>query len=250
MKTALILLSFAALSLSACGYSVTDAVDDIKKADGDGFADGKPISTETATTGSFSKVKALGPDNIVFITGGAFSIKAIGNAKAIATLRYKIDGDSIIVGREKGSWFGEEGEGVTVTLTAPALAEASLAGSGDFSADKMTGDEVVVKIAGSGNLKVESVTGKKLESKIAGSGDALLSGKVDSVDISILGSGSIDAQKLTATDAEVSIAGSGDVRLTATGKVEAKVAGSGSIDVTGGAKCSSKSMGSGSINCS
>jgi len=250
MKTALILLSFAALSLSACGYSVTDAVEDIKEVDGGGFADGKTLSAQAVTTDSFSKVKALGPDNIVFVTGDAFSIKAAGNAKAIATLRYKIDGDSIVVGREKGSWFGEEGEGVTITLTAPSLSEASLAGSGDFSADRMTGDDVVVKIAGSGNLKVNSVTGKKLESKIAGSGNAMLSGKVDAIDISVLGSGDVDAQKLIATDAEVSIAGSGNVRLNATGKVDAKVAGSGNIDVTGGAKCSSKSMGSGSINCS
>ena len=250
MKNTLILLSFAALSLSACGYSVTDAVEDIKEADGGGFADGKTITTEAATTESFSKLKALGPDNIVFVTSSAFSIKAAGSAKAIATLRYKVDGDSIIIGRKKGSWFGEEGEGVTITVTAPSLSEASLAGSGDFSADKMTGDDVVVKIAGSGQLKVDSVTAKKLESKIAGSGGALLSGKVDSVDISVAGSGNFDARKLTATDADVSIAGSGDIRLTATGKVDANVAGSGNIEITGGAKCSSKSMGSGSINCS
>jgi Putative auto-transporter adhesin, head GIN domain len=250
MKTPLIFLPLAALSLSACGYSVADAVEDIKDSDGGGFADGKSISTTAATTGSFTKVKALGPDNIVFVTGSAFSIKAEGNAKAIATLRYKMDDGAIVIGRTKGKWWGDEGKGVTITITAPTLAEASLAGSGDFTADKMTGEEVVVKIAGSGSLNVAEVSAKKLESKIAGSGDALISGKVDSADFSVLGSGSIDAQKLTATDAEVSIAGSGDVRLNATGKVEAKVAGSGNIDVAGGAKCSSKSMGSGSIRCS
>lgn len=250
MKSPLILLALAALSLSACGYSVADAVEDIKDSDNGGFADGKTISTEATTTASFSKVKALGPDNIVFVTGDAFTIKAEGNAKAIATLRYKIDDGAIIIGRTKGKWFGDEGKGVTITITAPTLSEASLAGSGDFTADKMTGDEVSVKIAGSGSLKVADVSAKKLESKIAGSGDAMISGKVDSVDFKVLGSGRIDAAKLTATDAEVSIAGSGDVKLNATGKVEAKVAGSGNINVAGGAECSSKSMGSGSISCS
>jgi hypothetical protein len=250
MKNPLFLLPLAALALSACGYSVTDAVEDVTNSDGNGFADGKTISTTAATTASFSKVKALGPDNIVFVTGDAFTIKAEGNAKAIATLRYKMDDGAIVIGRTKGKWFGDESEGVTITITAPTLSAASLAGSGDFTADRMTGDEVVVKIAGSGSLNVAEVSGKKLESKIAGSGDAMISGKVETVDVSVLGSGSIDAQKLVATDAEISIAGSGDVNLNATGTVDAKVAGSGSVTVTGGAKCSSKSMGSGSINCS
>ena len=46
MKSPLILLALAALSLSACGYSVADAVEDIKDSDNGGFADGKTISTD------------------------------------------------------------------------------------------------------------------------------------------------------------------------------------------------------------
>lgn len=250
MRTALCLLPILALSLLACGETMSDAVKDIKVTESSSFSDGKTVSNAPATTASFNSVKALGPDNIVFVTGDAFTIKAEGNAKAVATLRYKIDEDSIVIGREKGTWFGEEGEGVTITITAPALSAASLAGSGDFTADRMTGDDVAVKVAGSGSLNIANVEAKKLETKIAGSGDAIVSGKVESADFSVAGSGSIDAQKLTTTDAEVSIAGSGDVRLNATGKVKAKVAGSGDINVSGGASCDSKSMGSGSISCS
>jgi hypothetical protein len=186
----------------------------------------------------------------VFVTGDAFTIKAEGNAKAVAALRYKMDDKAIVIGRDKGSWFGDAGKGVTVTITAPALSAASLAGSGDFTADRMTGDIVKVKVAGSGSLNVANVEAKELETKIAGSGNAVVSGKVDLADFSVAGSGSVNAQKLNATDADVSIAGSGDVRLTATGKVKAKVAGSGDINVNGGATCESKSIGSGSINCS
>lgn len=250
MRKALCLLPLLVLSLSACGETVSEAVKDIKATDGNGFADGKSVSTAAATTDPYEAVKALGPDNIIFVTGDAFTIKAEGNAKAVATLRYKIEDDAIVIGRVKGKWFGEEGKGVTVTITAPTLNSASLAGSGDFTADRMTGDDVEVKIAGSGSLNVANIDAKKLETKIAGSGDAVVSGKVERADFSVLGSGSVDAQKLTATDADVSIAGSGDVRLNATGKVKAKVAGSGDINVTGGATCDSKTMGSGNISCS
>jgi hypothetical protein len=250
MRKTLCLLPLMALSLVGCGESISDAVPDIQVTNSNGFADGKMVSGTAASTGAFNAVQTLGPDNIIFVTGNSFSIKAEGNAKAVATLRYKIEDDAIIIGREKGNWFGEESKGVTVTITAPTLSAASLAGSGDFTADKMTGDDVEVKIAGSGSLNVANVEAKKLEAQIAGSGGAVISGKAESADFSVLGSGSIDAQKLTVTDAETSIAGSGDVRVNATGKVKAKVAGSGDITVTGGATCESKSMGSGDISCS
>lgn len=250
MRKITFFLPLAALALTACGYSVSDAVDDIQNSDGSAFEDGKTISTMLATTGAFTEVKALGPDNIVFATGDAFTIKAEGNAKAIATLRYKLEDGTIKIGRTKGNWFGDESEGVTITITAPKLSAASLAGSGNFTADKMVGDTVKVKIAGSGSLNVAEVAAKTLETKIAGSGDAIIAGTAENMDLSVAGSGTINAQKLTATNAEVSIAGSGDVSINATGKVEAKVAGSGDINVTGGATCTSKSMGSGNINCS
>ncbi len=243
MKSTFILLPLAALAVSGCSFDV-DAED--KRI----TSDGKTISTTAATTGSFTKIEAVGPDNIVFVTGDAFSIKAEGDGDAIAKLRYAMDNGTIIIGREKGKWWGKDSQSVTVTITAPALTAASLIGSGDFTADRMAGDEVLVKIAGSGSLKVADVAAKKLQSKITGSGDAVISGKVDIADFNVLGSGSIDAANLAATDAEVSIAGSGDVSINATGKVQAKVAGSGDINVVGGAKCSSKSMGSGSVNCS
>ena len=249
MKKSLFLVPFAALALSACGYSVFDAADDIQSSDS-GFAGGKSITGSAATTAAFTKLESSGPDNIVFVTGDSFSIKAEGDADAIAKLRYKIEDGAIMIGREKGKYWGKDSKGVTITVTAPALAEASLAGSGNFTADKMTGDKIVLEIAGSGNLSVADVIGKEIESNIAGSGDVKLAGKVDSADYDVAGSGSIDAVKLATTNADVSIAGSGDVRLTATGNVDANIAGSGNITVTGGAKCSSSTIGSGSISCS
>ncbi len=249
MKKSLFLIPFAALALSACGYSVFDAAEDIQGSDS-GFAGGKGITGSAATTAAFTKLEAIGPDNIMFVTGDSFSIKAEGDAEAIAKLRYKVEDGTIMIGREKGKYWGKSSKGVTITVTAPALVEASLAGSGDFNADKMSGDKLVLEIAGSGNLTVADVVGKILESNVAGSGDVKLSGKVDSADYRVTGAGNIDAVKLATTNADVSIAGSGDIRLTATGKVDANIAGSGNITVAGGAKCSSSTMGSGSINCS
>ena len=250
MKKSLFLVTFAALSLSACGYSVFDAAEDIKDGGGGEFKNGKTITSEAATTGAFSKLEAVGPDNIVFTTGDSFQISATGDADALKHLRYKVKDGTIMIGRDKNKFWNKGGKGVTITVTAPKLTQASLAGSGDFTADRMSGDKVEIELAGSGNLSVGDITAKGVETSIAGSGGAKLAGKVERAEYEIAGSGSIDAVRLASTNADVSIAGSGNVDLTATGKVDASIAGSGNINVSGGAKCSSSTMGSGSINCS
>lgn len=250
MKTPLIFLPIAALTLSACGYSVFDAAEDISESNDNGLADGKAITTAVATIGAFTKVQAMGPDDIVFVTGDAFSIKAEGDAAVIKKLRYSLKDGAIIIGRAKGKLWDDDDGDVTITITAPTLTEASLAGSGSFTADKMAGDEVVLATAGSGDLKVGAVSGRRFDGKIAGSGDISVAGKMETADLAVLGAGSIDGEKLTVAVAEASIAGSGNISLNASEKVAANVAGSGSINVTGGAKCSSAAVGSGSINCS
>lgn len=236
------LLPLAALVISGCSI-------DVNAEDERLTSDGKAISTKAATTGSFTKIEAVGPDNIVFVTGDAFSIKAEGEADAIAKLRYAMDNGTIIVGREKGKWWGDGSTGVTVTITAPSLVEASLAGSGNFTADRMAGDKVKVELAGSGNAKVADVTAKSFESDLAGTGDIMVAGKVERAEYSVAGTGNVDGSKLASVDAEVSIAGTGDVSVNATGTVDASIAGTGDVRVTGGAKCTSSAVGSGKVSC-
>jgi Putative auto-transporter adhesin, head GIN domain len=243
MKNSLaMLIPFAALTLGACHISAN--AEDKRLT-----SDGKAITTSAATIGAFTKIEGVGPDNIVFVTGDSFSIKAEGDADQLKKLRYALDNGTILIGREKGEWWGNNSKGVTVTVTAPALATASLAGSGNFTADRMTGDKVAVEIAGSGDAKIANVSAKSFSGEIAGSGNVTVAGKVDSAKLEVAGSGDIDAASLQSVDGNVDIAGSGDVTLTASGAVKADIAGSGNVTVKGGAKCSSSVMGSGKLTC-
>ena len=241
-KFPITLLPVAALALSACDM-------DVNAEDKRLTSDGKTITASAATTGSFTQIEAVGPDDIVFVTGDSFSIKAEGDAGAIEKLRYAMDNGTIIIGREKGQWWGKDSESVTITVTAPTLVAASLVGSGNLTADRMAGNAVSINLAGSGNADVADVTAKTFKGDVAGTGDVRVVGKVERAEFSVAGTGDIDATKLASVDAEVSIAGTGDVRLTATGTVDASIAGTGDINVTGGAKCKSSSIGSGKVNC-
>jgi hypothetical protein len=237
----------AAMPLAACGYSVFDAADDIQ---GSGMDGGAPITTAVQATAAFTSISAIGPDNILLVSGDSFSIKAQGDADAIKTLRFKVENGEIEIGREKGIWRGSSGKGVTITITAPKISSVSLAGSGNFKGDRLSGDKVEIDLAGSGNVDVADVQSSFVEGDLAGSGDLKLAGKAAKAEWSVAGSGDVDATALTSEMVEVSIAGSGNVRVNATGTVDASIAGSGDVDVAGGAKCKSSVIGSGSLNCS
>lgn len=239
---AFLIAPLAALTLSACTFS--GGAEDKRLS-----SDGKPISTSATTTGAFTEIEGIGPDNIVFVTGDSFSIRAEGDAEQIKKLRYAMDNGTIIIGREKGDWWGKDSKAVTITVTAPSLTAASLAGSGNFKADKMAGDKVSIDLAGSGNADIADVSAKNFESDIAGSGNVRVAGKTEIAKYSIAGSGNVDAAKLASVTVDVGIAGSGDVVLTASGTVKADIAGSGNVNVSGGAKCTSSVAGSGKLNC-
>jgi hypothetical protein len=209
---------------------------------------GLPIKTDWSTTGSFTAMRATGPDNIIFQTDDAFQIKATGDADVVKELRFIVKDGRILIGRKSGSSYGTK-DAATITVTAPALSGISLAGSGNISADRLSGNEAKLSVAGSGNADVAILDAESLTAKIAGSGRLKLAGKVPVADYSIAGSGGLDAGGLESSAVKISIAGSGDAILRSTNSVAAKIAGSGNVKVSGGAKCTSKVAGSGSLDC-
>lgn len=246
MKKALILISL--LTLSGCGYSVFDAAEDVKEASKSELSDGALITTTAQKIASFDGIEASGGDDVNFVTGTSYSIRAEGSAEAIAKLRFKIKDGQILVGREEYDWKNKDR--AVITITAPAISQISNAGSGAVKADKVSGDNVAFSVAGSGEIKVAAVKAKSTATSIAGSGGAVFAGTADRAEYSVAGSGNVDASKLLSKAAEVSIAGSGDVSLNASDSVEASIVGSGDVNVTGGAKCQLSKVGSGSLNCS
>ena len=247
MKKALLFAPL--LALSACGYSVLDAVDDIKEGSSFGLSDGKRITATPTTTGKFTGIMAVGADDVNFVTGESYRISASGSADALAKLRYKIEDGDIIIGREKGNWKGNKDKAV-ITITAPSIASISNAGSSAITADAVSGGNVEFSLAGSGSIDVASIKAQRSETNVAGSGSVKLAGTAANAEYSMAGSGNIDASALNSSNAEVSIAGAGDVSLNASKNVEASMLGSGNVRVTGGAKCESSKLGSGKLDCS
>lgn len=210
-----------------------------------------PTVTKDYKVGDFKEIESAGSYDVTVKTGSAPSVRAEGPENMLAKLRIEVKGDKLQISPYKSRNFhwGRSGK-ITIAITVPELRAASMAGSGNMTVDKISGDSFEGNIAGSGDLDLPSVNVKHAEFSIAGSGTATIAGKAESAEYSIAGSGDLDGANLETKDATVNVAGSGNIRAKATGTVSGAVMGSGNVTITGGAKCDVKKMGSGSITCS
>lgn len=240
----ILLIAAMALPLGACHASWE------KDGKGHRVEESGPATARTYAATGFTAVDLRGSDDVDIKIGEAFSVRAEGGSKILDKLDIRVDGTTLRVARKDSdnwSWH-DGGGGVKVSITMPRLTAASVAGSGDLTADRAEGD-FSGDVAGSGNLKVGEIKGGAVKLDIAGSGNITVAGTATSLHADTAGSGDIDAKGLTATSAKVSIAGSGNVRGTVNGEADVSIMGSGDVDLGGGAKCRVSSMGSGDAHC-
>ncbi len=209
---------------------------------------GAPIERGWSATPQFAALKAVGPDHVRFSTGARWQVRAEGDPRTLARIRFVIRDGQLTIGRTSG----EHGalKPATIYVTAPALHRATIGGSGSLAIDRLSGRKVSAAVAGAGALWVERVSADALDASIAGSGDLALAGRSARASLSIAGSGALKAAGLTVDAADASIAGSGSMAFRSDGRVTAAIAGSGDVIVRGRADCTRVSRaGSGSLTC-
>ncbi|CAN5288786.1 head GIN domain-containing protein [soil metagenome] len=200
----------------------------------------------------FTHVEAAGPDTVIVSVGKSFAVAAQGDPKVLDTLDIKVVGGTLKIDR-KTNWasflHGGTDRGATIRVAMPAIAGASLTGSGDLSVDKADGPGLKLALTGSGDLNVAAVKVARLDADITGSGGITLAGVADSATLASTGSGDVSGQGFKAAKASVSIAGSGDMDFASDGSVDGRILGSGNVTVTGKPQCKVTVMGSGEVHC-
>ena len=230
----------AAGSLGACSTGGDD---------GPGIAPNGSGTVRSYAADGFSRIDLGGGDDVDVRAGTAFSVRAEGPADALDRLRIAKDGQTLEIGRKRNTWSFGSHPRVKVYVTLPRLAEASIAGSGTMTVDRIEGGGFVADIAGSGDLNIATLATDALEVSIAGSGSVRAGGAVERLEANIAGSGSLDAAGLRATRATVSVAGSGSARAAVSGQAKVEMMGSGNVDLGAAASCQVSKMGSGSVRC-
>lgn len=208
---------------------------------------GKPFGTAWSETGRFEALTATGLDDVRLVSGDRWRIRATGDGRAVAQLRFLVEKDALIVGRtsQPRERFGK----AQIEITAPLLRAVTAAGSGAVDVERVAGPRASATVAGSGRTTVRRVEAERLSATVAGSGGLDIAGRSERADITVAGSGRLSGEGFTADSASVTVAGSGGARFRSPGKVSATIVGSGSVDVTGTTDCSQTRMGSGRLVC-
>jgi hypothetical protein len=237
MRAALILAP--ALLLGACRVNVEDG--------------GRGHASKAFPVGGFDRIALGGPYDAVVTVGGTPSVRAEGDKAAIDRLEIKVEGGQLrIATTPSGGWswgFSGRHRRATIYVTVPALAAASLEGSGDMRIDKVAGRAFEAAIGGSGDMQIGAIQVDDATLSVSGSGDLTASGKAGKATINVAGSGDVAASGFESATATVSIIGSGDVAARVTQSADVKVMGSGDVTITGNAKCTISKMGSGDVHC-
>ena len=239
-------LAVAALSLAACSATIGGG-------SGDDGQPGIPAqgagATRTYAVTGFTGIDLRGADDVDVSVGPGFSVRADGDPAVLDRLKIEKVGDTLRVGRVATSGWHWSGKETKVSITLPALAAVSVAGSGNMTVDHVTGARFAGNGAGSGRLAIAQLTVDDAHFNLAGSGDLKLAGTARQLSVSIAGSGQVEARDLTANSADISVAGSGGLRATVNGPAKVSMLGSGSVDLGSGAQCQTSKLGSGSVHC-
>jgi len=237
----MLLVPLAAGSLTGCSFASGE--------DGDGIAPRGGGTTRSYDVTGFTGVKLAGVDDVDVRVGPAFTVRAEGPTDVLDRLRIEREGDTLSVGRKRGVTMSRTTGSAKIFVTMPRITQASLAGTGDLSVDRVAGETFGGALAGTGSLSLGALEVSRASFDLAGSGDLTAAGRTDRLEVSLAGSGNIDARGLAAKQASVNLAGSGNVHAAVNGAADINLMGSGDVDLGAGARCTVRKMGSGSVHC-
>lgn len=227
----------------------------------------------------FKAVRAYGPMEIVYRQGDDYSMELSGASGDFSHISSKVTSDGLVLRCDKNKVE------VVVTITAPTLEQASLMGSGGFTAEKVSFEKFQLQSQGSGDVRLSGEVKRSFtldimgsgdfsgnidapEAKIglagsgdarlegrfddvnlrsAGSGDAALIGKTNRLNLQLQGSGEVKANQLRAAEGNVALQGSGDCFVNVTDRLTVSIQGSGDVRYSGSPKITSAIKGSGTL---
>ncbi|TFI58755.1 DUF2807 domain-containing protein [Sphingomonas parva] len=239
----LVALLGSTLLVAACNFSADAQNHDSGENKGSG--------SRTFQVGAFDRVALGGSHNVIVTVGGAPSVRAEGDLAVIDRLDIHVENGELSIGTKEGFSLGwkSQHKPVTIFVTAPSLAGASIGGSGDMKIDRVSGERFAAAIGGSGDMQIQRVEVRDARFSVAGSGNIQAIGKAETGEVSIAGSGDVSLDAFEVQRAKVSVVGSGDVRARVMQSADVSIAGSGDVELSGTAKCNVSKMGSGDVRC-
>lgn len=208
-------------------------------------------ATRGFPVGGFDHIRSTVPFDVRVRTGAAPGVRADGPQAVLDKLDISVRGGELVIGTARGTWSWHMGRGerVTIDVTVPALAGATLSGPGDMTIDQVRTRSFDAALSGPGNLTIGQLDAGHAELRLSGPGDLIVAGRAGSANITLSGPGDVRAGRLTVEEISVQLSGPGDIDVTATRSATGHVSGPGDVRIGGHPRCAITKSGPGDVTC-
>ena len=196
---------------------------------------------------SFDRVRIDGPYKVEVKTGVPPFAVARGSGPSLDGVSLSVEGRTLIVRSNPGSWGGYPGQPrgpVTVAVGTHDLSQAWVNGSGTLVIDRIRGLSFDLALQGSGSATITNVDVDQMKIGISGAGSAAVAGKAAKLTAMVRGTSTLDASALATKDSVVGAEGPSDVRFLADATARVEARGASSVAVGGNPSCTVKAQGS------
>jgi len=208
------------------------------------------VVSESRDVSDFDEVELRGIGRLEITQGRTAELTVTADDNLMQYIDTEVEGNTLVIAVKNKSlpfFTVNPSETIVYELTVPALARASLSGSGNIVVDGLETEDLTVEISGSGDLEATDLVAGSFTYELSGSGKATVSGEVDSQDVRISGSGRLEAGDLRSSEAVIRISGSGRAVLWVTDELDVEISGSGDVQYYGSPKVTQDVSGSGNI---
>jgi hypothetical protein len=206
------------------------------------------IKSETRAIGHFNGVAMSLPGKMELRIGNSEGITIETDDNLLPLIETVVEDGTLHV-RPSKRHLNVETRRLKVVVTAKAIDNLALGGSGSIDADALRAPKMHIDLGGSGAINVKGIESESLSVNLGGSGNLKVgAGNAPKLSVSLAGSGDIDMGRVQSLDASVNIAGSGDAKISVRDRLNATIAGSGDVNYYGDPKVSRTVIGSGGTN--
>jgi putative autotransporter adhesin-like protein len=173
---------------------------------------------------------AIGAD----VTAGPdFSVEVSGDPAAVALVITKVQGETLVVTRERSSGSNEVQGKVHVDIKLPVLRGIEVSGASEAVVSGLGGEGIRVGASGASQLKVKATKGAHLAIDASGASTVEIAGAIDNLVIDVSGASQVRARDLTVRKAVVDVSGASKLELNGQ-DVSGDASGASSVLVWGG----------------
>lgn len=208
--------------------------------------------TETRDVTGFSAVAIRGHGHLKLLQGEREGLVIEADESVLPKIRSEVVNGKLVLGFDLQwwewlTWAFMPFRDVRYTVTVSDFTGASVSGSGDVTAEALSGDACEFRISGSGKMVLGNLSFRSLAMHISGSGRVQMAGKTARQELHISGSGDVRNADLETDDTIVRISGSGNASVNARDRLDVHISGSGAVFYRGQPKVTQHISGAGKV---